>query len=179
MLVLVVGPSGAGKDTLIDMARAALADDRRFRFVRRVITRPAEAGGEDHEAVSEADFADRRFALQWQAHGLQYGIPADITEDLARGTVVVANVSRGVVIQAAERFPARVIAVTASPAVLARRLVARGRETEDDVLRRLARNVPVPEHIHVDTIVNDGVLTEAADQFIAVLIRVGESALQG
>jgi ribose 1,5-bisphosphokinase len=179
MLVLVVGPSGAGKDTLIGMARAALADDKRFRFVRRVITRPAEAGGEDHEAVSEADFAGRRFALQWQAHGLHYGIPADIVDDLARGTVVVANVSRGVVIQAAERFRARVIAVTAPPHVLAHRLAARGRETADDVLRRLARNVPVPQHIHVDTIVNDSTLAEAADQFTSVLIRAGESVPQG
>src|SRR5271165_1721482 len=97
MLVLVVGPSGAGKDTLLDAAQAALAGDPRFRFVRRVITRPAEAGGEAHEAVSEAEFTARAFALAWQAHGLRYGIPDDIAVDLAAGRVVVANVSRGVI----------------------------------------------------------------------------------
>ena len=81
MLVLVVGPSGAGKDTLLEAARQALADDPRFRFVRRVITRPADAGGEAHEAVTAEEFAAREFALQWQAHGLSYGIPADAIED--------------------------------------------------------------------------------------------------
>ena len=110
MLVLVVGPSGAGKDTVLALARVALAGDRRFRFVRRVITRPADAGGEDHEAVSVREFDARAFALRWQAHGLHYGIPLDVTDDLARGIVVVANVSRGVIAAAAEQFPVRVIA---------------------------------------------------------------------
>ena len=100
MLIAVVGPSGAGKDTLMAGARAALAQDARFRFVRRAITRPAEAGSEDHEALSEADFAARRaadgFALSWGAHGLHYGIPRDIEEDIAARRVVIANLSRAV-----------------------------------------------------------------------------------
>lgn len=95
VLVLVVGPSGAGNDTVLGLAERVLRNDKRFRFVRRVITRPAGADGEDHEAVSEAQFAGRSFALQWRAHGLSYGIPTDIANDLAAGTVVVANVSRG------------------------------------------------------------------------------------
>ncbi|MEA2777827.1 MAG: thymidine phosphorylase, partial [Acetobacteraceae bacterium] len=82
MLILVVGPSGAGKDTVLALARAALLADPRFRFVRRVITRPADAGGEDHEAVSDFEFGQRSFALRWQAHGLHYGIPMDIADDL-------------------------------------------------------------------------------------------------
>src|SRR6202040_1175469 len=109
MLVLVVGPSGAGKDTLLDAARQALADDPRFRCGRRVITRTAQAGGEAHESVPDAEFATRDFALSWQAHGLRYGIPADIAADLQSGRVVVANISRGIITQAARRFPVRVI----------------------------------------------------------------------
>jgi ribose 1,5-bisphosphokinase len=175
MLVLVVGPSGAGKDTLLGVARAALAHDQRVRFVRRIITRPTEAGGEDHEAVSEAAFAARSFALQWQAHGLHYGIPADITEDLTRGRAVVANVSRSVIVEAAERYPTRVIEITAPPDVLAQRLAARGRESEDDVAKRLSRTVLIPDHISIETIVNDRTLPEAADQFISALIRATES----
>jgi ribose 1,5-bisphosphokinase len=175
MLVLVVGPSGAGKDTLLGMARSALAHDHRVRFVRRVITRPAEAGGEDHEPISEAAFGARSFALQWQAHGLRYGIPADIAEDLSCGRAVVANVSRGVIVEAAERYPTRVIEITAPPHILAQRLAARGRETEDDVAKRLSRTVPIPCHIPVERIVNDRTLPEAADQFISALIRATES----
>jgi ribose 1,5-bisphosphokinase len=171
MLILVVGPSGAGKDTMLSLARAALTGDARFRFVRRVITRPADAGGEDHEAVPESDFSKRSFALRWQAHGLHYGIPLDIVDDLTRGIVVVANVSRGVIAEAGERFPVRVIEVTAPPEVLAQRLAARGRETVTDVAQRLARDAPIPAQVVVDTVVNDRTPAEAADRFIAALIR--------
>jgi phosphonate metabolism protein PhnN/1,5-bisphosphokinase (PRPP-forming) len=174
MLVLVVGPSGAGKDTLLGLARAALADNPRIRFVRRVITRPDDAGGEDHEAISEAEFAARSFALQWQAHGLHYGIPDDLTDDLAAGSAVVANVSRGVIAHAAERYPTSVIEITAPPHILAQRLAARGRETDDDVAKRLSRSVSIPPHIAIETIINDKTLAEAADHFISALIRAAE-----
>src|ERR1700686_4695699 len=130
MLVLVVGPSGAGKDALLSGARQAFAGDPRIHFARRVITRPVDAGGEDHEAVTEAEFAARDFALSWSAHGLRYGIPA---EGVRRTPVVVANVSRGVVDDAAARFPVRVIEVTAPPDMLASRLAARGRENVADI----------------------------------------------
>jgi ribose 1,5-bisphosphokinase len=171
MLVLVVGPSGAGKDTLLNMARMALAGDARFRFVRRVITRRAEAGGEDHEPVSDTEFARRTFALSWEAHGLHYGIPADVADDIARGVVVVANVSRSVIAQAAARFPVRVIEVTASAEVLKARLLARGRETAADVAHRLARRIPLPEGIDVATVVNDSFPEVGAEQLIMHLAR--------
>lgn len=169
MLVLVVGPSGAGKDTLLTMAREALAGDVRFRFVRRVITRPAEAGGEDHEAVSDSEFAVRRFALSWEAHGLRYGIPADVADDIGRGVVVVANVSRSIIADAAARFPVRVIEVTAPADVLAARLSARGREAAADVAQRLARRVALPDGIDAVTIVNDSRPQAGAEQLLAHL----------
>src|SRR3712207_2085991 len=106
MLVAVVGPSGAGKDTLIAGARARLGPDPRFRFVRRGITRPASAGGEDHEPLDRGTFLRRRdaggFALWWEAHGLLYGVPRDIEADLAASRCVVANLSRGVLARSEE-----------------------------------------------------------------------------
>jgi len=144
-LFLVVGPSGAGKDTLIDGARSALADDPRFVFPRRVVTRPPDAVGEDHQSMSVEDFkaAEARgdFALAWSAHGLHYGIPRAIDDELARGRHVVVNVSRAAISEARERYrPLRIIAVTAPVAVLAERLARRGRESAADIAGRLDRS---------------------------------------
>jgi ribose 1,5-bisphosphokinase len=176
MLVLVVGPSGAGKDTLLEAARRALADDLRFRFVRRVITRPADAGGEAHEAVTPEEFSRRQFALQWQAHGLSYGIPATVVDDIAQGLVVVANASRTVVAEAARRFPARVIEVTAPSDVLATRLAARAREAAADVTARLSRAVALPDDVVVETMMNADTLEAGVARFLAALNRAASAA---
>lgn len=175
LLVLVVGPSGSGKDTLMVGAARALIDDPRFRFVRRVVTRPEAA--EAHEvAADEATFKVRReaggFALHWEAHGLQYGIPADIAEELRAGRVVVANVSRGVLAEAAERFPTLVIEITVSDWVRAIRLRKRGREAPGEVTARLLRDVPIPQGIPVFTIVNDGTVANGIEAFADFLLNV-------
>jgi ribose 1,5-bisphosphokinase len=173
MLVVVVGPSGAGKDTLMERARAALDGDGRFRFVRREITRPADAGGEAHVAVTPAEFAARRaaglYALSWEAHGLGYGIPADVAGDLALGHVVVANISRASIAAAAAMFPTLVLEITAPAEVLAARLAARGRETADDIAARLKRDVALPPGVHVARVVNDRSAEEGAAAVLAVL----------
>ena len=174
MLVLVVGPSGAGKDSLLDGARAVFAGDARVHFVRRVITRPPDPDGEAHESVSDAAFAARDFALSWSAHGLRYGIPA---EALGLAPVVVANVSRGVIASAAGGFPVRVIEVTAPPGVLAARLAGRGRETVDDIARRLARRVEIPAGVPVETVINDGTLEEGVARFAAALRRCLDASI--
>ncbi|MEC8204607.1 MAG: phosphonate metabolism protein/1,5-bisphosphokinase (PRPP-forming) PhnN, partial [Pseudomonadota bacterium] len=142
ILFLVVGPSGAGKDTLMDGARARLADDARFVFARRAITRPADAGGEDHEAVDIAEFERRReaggFLAYWQAHDLSYGLPIALEKQLASGKNVLANVSRAVIPEILARYSStKVVEITAPPEILAARLGTRGRESEDDIKQRL------------------------------------------
>jgi ribose 1,5-bisphosphokinase len=144
ILVAVVGPSGAGKDTLIAGALAQRPDILR---VRRVITRPEAAGGEDFEGVSAAEF-DRRLgagelAAHWHAHGLRYGLPASLRADLAVGRIVLFNGSRAALPALAAAFPAlSVIVITAPLALRAARLAARGREDAADIAARLAREVP-------------------------------------
>lgn len=180
MLVAVVGPSGAGKDTLMGLARARLEGDARFRFVQRAITRPAGAGGEAHRALDIAAFEAERdaggFALWWGAHGLLYGIPRDIEADLAARRVVVANLSRGALAEAAARYRLRVLNVTAPPAVLAARLAARGRESAADIAARLAREAALPAGLDIATVMNDTTPEEGAARMVAALSRAAEDA---
>jgi ribose 1,5-bisphosphokinase len=142
--VLVVGPSGAGKDTLIDLARAARKHDASVIFARRVVTR-APSAAEAHDTM-EADAFERAaragaFALTWDAHDLRYGIPAAIDADIRAGRTVVCNVSRAIVADARKRYADVLVAlVTAPPEVLAARLAARARGSDGDIARRLARS---------------------------------------
>lgn len=142
-LLLVVGPSGAGKDTLIDIARARFAGDAHVLFARRLVTRPSGTG-EAHGTLSEAEFesmlAARRFPLSWRAHGLSYALGPEVAEVIAEGGVVVANGSRATLPEARRRFArVRVVHVTAPIPVRAARLAMRGRESADDIAERLAR----------------------------------------
>ncbi|MFE1599982.1 phosphonate metabolism protein/1,5-bisphosphokinase (PRPP-forming) PhnN [Methylobacterium sp. ID0610] len=155
--VLVVGPSGAGKDTLIRLAREALAGEPRFVFPRRLVTRPPSAH-EDNDEIAEADFAageaGGRFALSWRAHGLGYALPGETGILAEAGRIVVVNVSRRVVAEARMRLKrVSVVAVTAPPAVLAQRLAARRRPEDGDIAARLARAAPDEADL---TIVNTG-----------------------
>jgi ribose 1,5-bisphosphokinase len=171
-VVAVVGPSGAGKDTLIAAAQAARRD---LHVVRRVITRPQQAGGEPYEGVTEADFAARQdrgaFALTWQAHGLHYGIPASAMDAIAEGRDVVFNGSRAMLAEAWEVFPnLAVILVTAPIQVLAERLARRGRETPAEIAARLTRQLyEVPPGIPVRVVENGGRLEEAVAAFLFAL----------
>jgi ribose 1,5-bisphosphokinase len=172
-LVLVVGPSGAGKDTLIGAAKAALAGDSRFVFPRRVVTRESIATIEDHDSVTGDEFALQKrngaYALSWEAHGLSYGLPASLVENLAAGRVVVANGSRAMIAAAEAKFAGtRVVLIEAAPGVRAARLAGRGRESAAEIAERLAREVPnIPAGaVRID---NSGPLAEGSSRFIAAL----------
>lgn len=174
-LYLVVGPSGVGKDTLIDGAREALSGETNVVFARRVITRQSDAGGENHEYASDGQFETRRgsgdFMLDWEAHGFKYAIPASYYGHLDGGRSVIANVSRSVIKTAiANCAPAVVLEISASPDILADRLKHRKRETEAEIRKRLSRQAAmIPETANKVKILNDGTPQDAVAEFIRAL----------
>ncbi|MBD3665743.1 phosphonate metabolism protein/1,5-bisphosphokinase (PRPP-forming) PhnN [Sulfitobacter aestuariivivens] len=162
-LVAVVGPSGVGKDSVM----AGLADALpRMHLVRRVITRAPGLGGEDYDAATPEQFttlvAEGAFAVHWQAHGLRYGIPVSVSIHIDKGTDCLVNFSRSALAEAAEIFPRFIVLnVTARPETLALRLAARGRETEEEIGKRLANaDKPLPAGLRVLHLSNDGSLAE-------------------
>jgi ribose 1,5-bisphosphokinase len=167
-VVLIVGPSGAGKDAVIREAQGWLAGDGRFVFPRRIVTREANAA-EDHDTVApaafEAQLRSGAFALHWQAHGLHYGIPADIDDTVRGGSSVVFNASRRIAPTARARYlHAAVVLIDAPIEVRKERLAARNRERAEDIAVRLERVVPDFNAAEVDLVIeNVATLARAAD----------------
>jgi len=177
----VVGPSGAGKDSLIDGARQQL-DPSQFIFAKRTITRPADSGGEAHQACTEAEFAlleqQGKFLITWQAHELSYGLPNTLLEALATGQHVIANGSRAMVAKLSARVPNLVvIEIGAPPEILAQRLSQRGRESAADVAKRLVRKTePYPDGTPVLRVINDQTPAIGISRFLATLYtRLGQT----
>jgi ribose 1,5-bisphosphokinase len=174
-LFYVVGASGAGKDSLMTYARARLDGTTPVFFAHRYITRPAEAGGENHVSISPGEFRQLQalglLALSWESHGLCYGVGREVELWLAAGAHVVLNGSRAFLPAATQRFPElTVVLIEVSAAVLGARLAARGRESPDAIAARLARAAEFTVlHPRLITIRNDGPLPEAGDQLLALL----------
>jgi ribose 1,5-bisphosphokinase len=175
VFVAVVGPSGAGKDSLIEFARRELRDDDSFVFPRRMITRPADATEQCESATIESfrkAQSQGAFALHWEAHGLLYGLPAAVHVPLAEGRHVVANISRGAVQQARKCFVrTSVVLVTADADVLAARLRARARETQAEQIGRLQRSASGSEpSLRPDIVIeNNSDLDSARRAFLRTL----------
>lgn len=170
-----MGPSGAGKDSVLGRARALLPVEAPVVFAHRYITRPADMGGENHVAVSRAEFALRRahglFAFHWQAHGNDYGIGREIYAWRKTGLTVVVSGSREHFQKDGGDDPdTHPVVITASPERLAERLASRGREDPAEAARRLERS-DVYDIVdpRLTTIVNDGALDAAAEAFVTLL----------
>jgi ribose 1,5-bisphosphokinase len=174
-LVYVMGPSGAGKDSVLNRARTLLASNAPVVFAHRYITRPAEASGENHVALSPEEFALRRthglFAFDWQAHGNHYGIGREIHTWRQSGLTVVVSGSREHFCETNGiddgTFP---VLITASSQRLAERLANRGREDKSAALERLERSKAYEvKAARLVTISNDGLLDRAAEAFVSLL----------
>jgi ribose 1,5-bisphosphokinase len=174
VLVLVVGPSGAGKDTLLNAARAACVDDGTICFVRRGVTRDTSPS-EDHASLSESEFekalADGAFSFWWEAHGLRYGVPTSVEAGLAAGVTVVCNVSRNIVAGLRERYPqCCVVLITAPEEVRRARVAARERASDGDPGKRAKRAAPGIEELRPALVIdNTGTIEEGTDALLRFL----------
>lgn len=180
IFVAVVGPSGAGKDSILRGAAAQLSGDDRVHFVRRMVTRIANAD-EDHDSVTEAEFASMAeangFAVHWQANGLRYGIAASVHDKLAQGLIVIANASRAISPQIKALFSrCLIVHITASEAVLSHRLEVRGREETRQREERLARSKALEQEFDADIrIENNYELEDAIRQFVGAILALQSS----
>ena len=171
-LVLIVGASGTGKDTVLRAAQDELVSETRIVFPRRCITRASEPS-ENHVPLSDSSFEEMsgsgQFALQWRAHGLRYGIERAIDADIAAARIVVCNASRTVIAEARARFThVMAIEVTASAEIRQSRIAQRGREAGVAVEQRLARQVETTGQIDLQ-IDNNGSLERSVATLVQAL----------
>jgi ribose 1,5-bisphosphokinase len=176
-LFYVIGASGVGKDSLLGYARNQLPADAPVVFVHRYITRPQEAGGENHVALSEQEFRVRMsrgcFAMQWYSHQTWYGIGIEINQWLAKGLNVVLNGSRGHLDEAAQKYPELIpVLISVSPDTLRKRLLMRARETPEQIEERLATAVRLDvrtSHPRLVRIENEGELGAAGSRLLSLI----------
>ncbi len=172
-LVYLVGPSGAGKDTVL-RALAAM-HPLRLRVARRTIDRGLEDAAEDFESVTSATFgalhAQHAFALQWRAHGRRYGVRRAELAARARGIDVVVNGSRAYLPRVRAQHPELVVVLLSAPtALLRQRLQCRGRDSPAQIAERLARNAARANVVRgVLRIVNDSTPAAAACALLRTL----------
>ena len=182
-LVLLVGPSGSGKDSVLNFARSKFKGDPRVLFVRRCITRSNSDPSEDHESMSVAAFQRAEmlgeFVISWGAHGLYYGLPATMLAHLECGGVAIANGSRKTIPVLRAQFPNfEAVNLTVDPAILAERLAKRGRETVEEIQKRIDRSEKLKNEDlfddrthHID---NSGNLASAGTAFTDLIERCVE-----
>jgi ribose 1,5-bisphosphokinase len=177
-LIFVVGPSGAGKDSVLDGLRKSLTDHPgaadRLHWARRTITRPAKAGGEAHEPLSEDDFlcaeANGEFAIAWHANGLHYGVRHIELEPLSQDQWVLVNGSRAYLSELRRKLPdTTVVHITAPSTMLRQRLQSRQRESAAAIEERLARNERLAHIPNAIEVCNDGTISNAVQALASAL----------
>ncbi|OSM97414.1 ribose 1,5-bisphosphokinase [Lonsdalea populi] len=176
-LIYLIGPSGAGKDSLLDAIRAS--SPQGLLVAHRYITRPAGLPGENHVSLTVDEFQLRRrsglFALYWQAHHYRYAVGIEVDLWLERGMDVVVNGSRAHLKQAKQYYGSQLfpICLAVSPAILRHRLLARGRENADQIEERLRRADEQQHNLPSDCALlqNDGPLQQTLAQFWQLLSR--------
>ncbi len=144
-LVVVSGPSGCGKDTVVKELLRRKSDASLAVSCTTRSKRDYEIDGKDYYFINREQFekriADNRMLEYTEYNGNMYGTPLDELENkLAdRNTVVLVievNGARNV----KERYPNSLLVFIVPPSIeeLERRLFNRNTETKEEIERRLA-----------------------------------------
>ncbi len=178
-LFYILGASGAGKDSLIQYVRQHIPDGAPIAYAHRYITRSADAGGENHIALSQREFALREkkglFSMYWDSHQTRYGIGREIDLWMSQGLDVIVNGSRAYLEQAMSLYPRLFpIWIHVSPQTLRKRLIQRGRENGIEIKGRIEQAIRL-DHIArnkgLEFIDNDRPLRESGSALIAILTK--------
>jgi guanylate kinase len=143
LLVVVSGPGGVGKDTLIDML---LPRDPRLRYSVSYTTRPRrdyEVDGEHYRFVDEATFerldAEGELLEHARVNGHMYGTSASSVEHtLRQGYDVILKIEFQGAEQVRQRRPDAILVFISPPSMeeLLRRRVGRGAESPEEIEAR-------------------------------------------
>ncbi len=173
---LIIGNSGAGKDTVIDeVLRRFPPHYKKLQVPKRVITRQS-SDTEKFEPVDTETFYKLResgeFILEWESYEHFYGIRREVMDWLDAGHPVILNISRNVVQTARETFPdVRVIFIRVPLDVTADRIIERGRESYKEVLNRVVRAQEHQDYEGADFIVdNVGNIEETSQKVLDYLV---------
>lgn len=176
-IILLVGPSGSGKDSLLRLARKEFKSDPTIAFARRYITRPPDTS-EDNYYIDPVGFTHLEetgfFLSTWRAHGNCYGIPGHLFSDRQPYATLICSVSRAATADFEEHNPqATTIEISVSKDVLRSRLRERGREQGGDIDRRLLRaDQPIISRNHI-RFHNSAPLERSGPQFVTLLKILG------
>lgn len=143
-LLVVSGPAGAGKGTLVSRLSDRVSDVWVSVSATTRAPRPGEIDGVHYFFYDEAQF-DRAIAeggmLEWaHVHGHRYGTPrATVEEKMAEGRQVVLEIDVQGALQVREMIPAAKLIFIEPPSLEVLEVRLRGRGTEDDaeVRRRM------------------------------------------
>ena len=177
-LILVVGNSGSGKDSIINgVSEKYSLNLKKVYIVKRYITRPPSKT-EDNYFISSEEFNEMgkkgKFALQWHIYGLDYGVPIEIEEWLKNGHTVIVNVSRTIINDTRKKYKnLKVVFIEIPLEITLQRLKIRERESEQGLKERIERARNNQKFSEADfEIDNSGELDEAINQFLNYVISL-------
>lgn len=169
-IILIVGASGVGKDTLIKEAKKDLKKE--FNFVRRYITRKPDKSEKNYflensafELLKENDF----FISSWSAHENFYGI----SKNSIKNKTNIISISRSKIEDFEKNFKnVYVINITLDEKILKKRLIKRGRESIEEIKKRLDRKYDKIEAKNLINFENNKSYEDGRKDFIKLLKEI-------